>query len=171
MNQLGFTIREARTEDAPTLALAERDIAKEPGFLASRPHELTDEKFVAKIAELSSTDNGRYLVAEKAGQIIGHAIFDPLRLEAIRHVVHLTLAVHPGWQGKGVGRALLAELIEWGRSSPAVEKAELHVRSGNLAAQALYRKMGFVEVGRWKRRVKCAPGQYLDDIGMELWLK
>jgi len=166
-----FTIRQARVEDAPFLAQAERQIAETPGFLVSRPHELKDEKFAAKIAELAAAENGCYLVAEQDGEIIGHAMFDPLHLAAIKHVVHLTLAVHAGWQGKGVGKALLGQLIEWARSAPAVEKAELHVRSGNTVAQALYRKMGFVEEGRWKRRVKVGPGQYFDDVLMGLWLK
>jgi putative acetyltransferase len=171
MTALDYKIRQARIEDAPLLAQAEREIAKEPGFLVSRPHELKDEKFAAKIAELATSENGRYLVAEKDGGLIGHAMFDPLHLDAIRHVVHLTLAVHPGWQGKGVGKALLGALIDWAKSAPAVEKAELHVRSGNEAAQALYRKLGFVEEGRWKRRVKVAPGKYFDDVLMGLWLK
>jgi ribosomal protein S18 acetylase RimI-like enzyme len=89
----------------------------------------------------------------------------------VRHVVHLTLVVHPGWQGRGVGRALLTSLIEWARTAPAVEKIELNVRSSNTAAQTLYRKLGFTEIGRWRRRVRVAPGQYLDDVAMELVVK
>lgn len=169
--EIHFTIRKARIEDAPTLAQADREIARTPGLLVSQPSELTDVKFAAKIAELATAENGRYLVAEKNGEVVGHAVFDPLSLESTRHVVHLTLAVHPGWQGKGVGELLLRHLIEWARSAPSVEKAELHVRSGNTGAQALYRKMGFVEEGRWSRRVKVGPGQYFDDILMGLWLK
>lgn len=101
-----FTIRQARVSDAPALAAAERAIAATPGALASRPHELRDENFAAKIAELAAADNGRYLVAATDDEPIGHAVFDPLRLDATRHVVHLTLAVHPGWQRQGVGAAL-----------------------------------------------------------------
>jgi ribosomal protein S18 acetylase RimI-like enzyme len=166
-----FTIRKACVEDAHILAEAEREIARTPGFLASHPDELKDENFTAKIKALSTAENGRYLVAEQNGEITGHAMFDPLLLAAIRHVVQLTLAVHPGWQGKGVGKALLFELIQWGRKAPLVEKAELHVRSGNTVAQTLYRKMGFVEEGRLKRRVKLGPEHYLDDVLMGLWLK
>jgi ribosomal protein S18 acetylase RimI-like enzyme len=86
-------------------------------------------------------------------------------------VVHLTLVAHPGWQGRGVGRALLEHLIAWAKSAPVVEKIELHVRSSNTGAQALYRKLGFTEMGRWKRRLKIAPDQYLDDVAMELFVK
>ena len=165
------TIRPARVADAPVLAEAERAIAATPGLLVSQPAELSDEKFAQKIAALDGADNGRYLVAESAGQIVGHGLLDPLPLAAVRHVVHLTLAVHPGWQGRGVGRALLAQLIEWAMAAPAVEKIELHVRSSNAAAQALYRKLGFTEIGRLQRKVKIAPGQYVDDVAMELLVK
>jgi ribosomal protein S18 acetylase RimI-like enzyme len=166
-----LTIRDARVEDAPALAQAEREIAKTPGFLASQPFELPDELFAKKIAELSKADNGKYLVAQKGDEIVGHAMLNPLSLSACRHVVHLTMAVHPGWQGKGVGKILLGELIDWAKRAAAVEKIELHVRSSNTAAMSLYKKFGFVEVGRWTRRLKVSSGQYLDDVSMELCLK
>jgi L-phenylalanine/L-methionine N-acetyltransferase len=171
MNRPQLTIRSARVEDAQVLAQAERTIAATPGFLVSQPAELTDEKFAQKIAALEVADNGHYLVAEAAGHIVGHGMLDPLPLAAVRHVVHLTLAVHPGWQGQGVGRALLGRLIEWARTAPAVEKIELHVRASNEPAQALYRKMGFREIGRLQRKVKIAPGEYVDEVSMELLVK
>jgi ribosomal protein S18 acetylase RimI-like enzyme len=170
MDRPPLTIRPARIEDAPTLARAAREIAAKPGFLASQPAELTDERFAEQIAALDRADNGCFLVAEAAGQIVGHGNLDPLRLAATRHVVHLTLVAHPGWQGMGVGRALLGSLIEWAKAAPAVEKIELHVRSSNTTAQVLYRKMGFTEMGRWRRRIKIGPGQYLDDVAMELFV-
>jgi ribosomal protein S18 acetylase RimI-like enzyme len=60
---------------------------------------------------------------------------------------------------------------EWARSAPAVEKIELNVRASNTLAQTLYRKVGFTEIGRWRGRVNIAPGQYLDDVAMELFVK
>ena len=166
-----LVIRSARVEDAPGLAQAERAIAATPGLLVSLPAELTDERFAQKIAALGVADNGRFLVAEAAGQLVGHGMLDPLPLAAVRHVVHLTLAVHPGWQGMGIGRELLGSLIAWARATAAVEKIELNVRSSNAPAQALYLALGFTEIGRWSRRVRIAPGEYVDDVAMELLVK
>lgn len=171
MSRSELTIRPARVDDAPVLAEAERTIAATPGLLVSQPAELTNERFAQKIAALGGADNGRYLVAESAGQIVGHGMLDPMPLAAVRHVVHLTLVVHPGWHGRGVGRSLLDRLIEWARSAPAVEKIELNVRSSNGPAQRLYRKVGFTDVGRWHRRVKVGAGEYIDDVAMELLVK
>lgn len=165
-----ISIREARLEDANVLAHEERQIASVPGFLVSKPHELADENFRQKIEVLSKSQNGKYIVAEIEGKVAGHALLDPLHLTAIQHVVHLTIAVHNGWQEKGVGQAMLTFLIDWARQSPAVEKIELHVRSSNSRAIALYRKLGFQEEGRWRRRVKVKEGVYLDDVLMGLWV-
>ncbi len=165
-----LTIRPAGVEDALILAQAERTIAATPGFLVSQPSELSDERFAEKISSLTGSDNGHDLVVECEGQLVGHGMLDPLPLAAVRHVVHLTLVTHPGWHGQGIGGALLGSLIEWARNSATVEKIELNVRSSNTPAQALYRKMGFTEMGRWRRRVRVSPDQYLDDVAMELFV-
>ena len=164
------SLRVARVEDAPLLARAQRAIAVVPGLLVTGPEEVADERLAQKIAALNAADNGRFLVAEVEGELAGHGMLDPLPFAAVRHVVHLTMAVHPGWQGRGVGRAILSGLIDWARGCPAIGKIELHVRASNAAAIALYRKLGFEEVGRLRQRVKVAPDGYVDDLSMELLL-
>jgi len=171
-----ITLRIAREPDAPTLAAAEREIARTPGRFVSRPDELLDARFAEKIRALAASPRGRYLVAEEAGRIVGHSFLDPLHLRAIEHVAHLSMCVHEGNARRGIGEALLSELIAWARTSP-LEKIELHVRESNLGAIALYRKLGFAEEGRWKRRIRLnpdrdgEPGRYLDDVLMGLWLR
>lgn len=164
------SIRNARPEDAPRLAAAERAIARVPGMLASRPDEIADDSVRRMIVDLAERGRGVYLVAERAGTIVGHALLEPLSLAVTSHVVRLTIAVHEGHQGQGVGRALMNELLRWARSSPRVEKVELQVRSSNDRAIALYRSLGFVEEGRKTRRLKLGPDAYLDDIYMALWV-
>src|SRR5476651_1783634 len=72
-----YEIRNARVEDALALAAAEREIARTPGRLASRPHELKDEAFRERIAALTKSETGRYIVVESNGEVVGHALLDP----------------------------------------------------------------------------------------------
>jgi ribosomal protein S18 acetylase RimI-like enzyme len=164
------SIRRARAEDAPLLAAAERAIAIIPGRLASRPHEIEDGGVEKMISDLNDRGRGNYLVAEEGGAIVGHACLEPLALAVTSHVFRLTIAVHEGHQRRGVGRALMNELLRWARSDPRVEKVELQVRSSNVGAMALYRLLGFVEEGRKTKRLKIGPNEYIDDVYMALWV-
>jgi putative acetyltransferase len=166
--QKHIIIRDACPEDAPLLAQAERNIAATPGRLVSHPSELRDEDFAQTIALLTANPCGKYLVAQIDGQTVGHGFLAPLHRIAIAHVVNLTLAVHEGFQGCGVGKAILGHLIAWAKETPGVEKIELNARHTNAAAIGLYRKMGFTEEGRLHQRIKLTDGTYLDDILMAL---
>ena len=76
------SIRNARREDAPLLAAAERAIASVPGMLASRPDEIDDDAVREMIIALDDRGRGNYLVAEHAGTVVGHAFLESLSLAA-----------------------------------------------------------------------------------------
>ena len=135
-----------------------------PGLLVSRPSELIPENFEKKIAELAKI--GRYVVAEKAEKIVGRALLDPMPLAAFSHVFRLTIVVHPGFLGQGIGSSLMRDLMEWSKQSPRVKKIELLVRATNERAIHLYSKLGFVEEGRFRNRVRLPDGSFLDDLAM-----
>ncbi|RDE09487.1 ribosomal protein S18-alanine N-acetyltransferase [Pelagibacterium lacus] len=59
----------------------------------------------------------------------------------------LTIAVDPRLRGKGMGRALLEAAFADLAMSP-VTSMVLEVDETNLAAQRLYRRFGFAEIGR-----------------------
>jgi len=59
----------------------------------------------------------------------------------------LNLCVHPDWQGQGLGHKLIRRLLKLAGQRGA-ETAFLEVRESNHKARALYRRLGFVEVGR-----------------------
>jgi len=162
-------IRAARVEDAEALCAAERETARIPGRLISRPAELHAGAFAQKIEKLAET--GCYLVAERDDAIAGHALLEPLApLQALEHVRTLTIVVHPGHTGLGVGAALMSALLYWA-STAGVEKIELRVRAGNEPALHLYKKFGFEEEGRLRRRIRLPDGADLDDICMARFLK
>lgn len=170
MTDYTFKIRKAQIDDAPLLAEAEREIAKIPGRLASRPHEIKDEDVSKKISILDRSDSGIFVVIEADGDIVGHALLDPLKLEVTAHVVDLTIAIHEGHQGKGFGKALMAYLIGWAKANAKIEKIMLHVRSSNENAISLYQNLGFVTEGTRVKQLKIGPNSYLDNIAMALWV-
>jgi N-acetylglutamate synthase len=63
------------------------------------------------------------------------------------------IVVAPKARGKGLGRRLVAALIDWGRRQGATS-AYLLVREANAPARALYRSLGFVEVYRYANMVR-----------------
>ncbi|WP_430535596.1 ribosomal protein S18-alanine N-acetyltransferase [Listeria rocourtiae] len=79
-----------------------------------------------------------YLVAEQNEEVIGYA-----GVWLILDEGHITnIAVHPDYQGKGYGQALLAELLDTA-TAKGVIRLTLEVRVSNMQAQKLYRKFGF----------------------------
>jgi ribosomal-protein-alanine N-acetyltransferase len=60
------------------------------------------------------------------------------------------VAVRPEHRGQGFGRALIVSALNHGRAAGA-RTALLEVRRSNLAAQALYRGLGFVQIGERPR--------------------
>ncbi len=167
MNNLAtstVTLRHARETDAVMLCAAERDIARTPGRLVSLPEELIESNFARKIAELQTT--GMYLVAERDGVIVGHAMLDTVApLRRLAHVRTLTIVVHAANAGQGIGTALLRALLD-AAAHNGIERIELRVRATNAAAIALYRKCGFTDECSSLRRIKLEDGSYLADNSM-----
>lgn len=157
-------IRTAHVDDAPVLCAAERETARVPGRLVSQPHELQEAAFAQTIAEL---DDGSYLVAERDGVVVGHALLEHAgRIYGLAHVRSLTIVVHPGHTTQGIGTLLLHALQDWVHANPAVQRVELRVRASNAVAIHLYKKCGFVEESRFRKRVRLPDGSCIDDIGM-----
>lgn len=62
----------------------------------------------------------------------------------------MNIAVHPDFRRKGIGEALVTELIHQ-LMEAGNECLTLEVRVSNTPAQSMYTKLGFVEVGRRPR--------------------
>ena len=91
--------------------------------------------------ELSQTDTRRYWVAEQGGEIVGYCgLMCVLPLADVQ-----TIAVVPACEGRGIGSALLAGLIEEARRRGA-EDVLLEVRADNPRAQELYVRFGFERI-------------------------
>jgi len=85
----------------------------------------------------------RSLVAECDGRIVGIAVG---RVVAPDESEVLNVAVDRGHRRRGIAEHLLGELLLFFSGTCFLE-----VRESNAAAQQLYKKMGFIEVGKRSR--------------------
>lgn len=157
-------IRQADKDDAESISENERATVVTPGLLVGRKDEIPLSAYINKIQILSN--RGRYIVAEREVIVVGHAFLDPMMMAANSHVFQLTIVVHPQYTGGGIGRALLQDLLSWARRDSRVHKIELIVRITNARAIHLYRCLGFIEEGRFHKRVRLPDGDFLDDLAM-----
>lgn len=112
----------------------------------------------------------RVFVVECAGEIAGYASVKKLFPARLRHVAVLAVAVHPAFQRRGYGRALMCEAIAWAERSD-VCRLELYVRSDNGRAISLYRSLGFELEGIRRGFIKTLSGDLIDDFIMARFLQ
>ena len=99
--------------------------------------------------EVSDNPSARCWAAELDGYVVGMLV-----LWMIVDETHIaTLATHHEFRRQGIAKQLLVTALEHAYTEGA-RSALLEVRAGNEAAQAMYRKFGFDEVGRRKRYYK-----------------
>jgi len=93
------------------------------------------------IDELSQPETRRYVVAEADGGIVAYA-----GLMCVQPIADIqTIAVVPEFEGRGIGSAVLAELIAEARRRGA-DDVLLEVRADNPRAQQLYLRFGFEQI-------------------------
>lgn len=154
------TIRAARVEDAPAL----NAVANQPGFrrqtlrLPFRPVAET-RKWLEGQGETDTI-----LVAEVAGQVVGMADL-ARRKGRMAHSGGIGMGLHDDWCGRGIGSALMRELLDIADSWLGLQRVDLTVYADNAPAIALYRKFGFVEEGR-HRAFALRDGVFVDALTM-----
>ncbi len=93
---------------------------------------------------------GVELVAEIDGRVVGHLGMILNRAPRRKHVGSFGISVHLDFHGKGVGRALMTEMINLSDNWLNLVRLELSVASENSRAIALYRSFGFEVEGELK---------------------
>ena len=134
------TLRPMRWWDVPAALALER---------ALFPDAWSESTFWSELAGVP--DTRLYVVAERAGRLVGYA-----GLFATRHTADVqTVAVAPDAQGHGIGGVLLRALLDEA-DRRGVGEVLLAVRADNEAAQRLYAAHGFGRIAL--RRGYYQPG-------------
>jgi L-amino acid N-acyltransferase YncA len=126
------------------------------------------EEIRAKIERVAAA-GWPFLVAEQDGAVVGYAYATQFRdRDAYRFTAEDSIYVHPGFQGRGTGKALLQALID--RAGAFGFRQLIAVIGGaEPASIQLHAKFGFKEAGRltavgWKKE------RWLDSVYMQLEL-
>lgn len=100
----------------------------------------------AFLAELES-NHIRYVAAREDDKLVGYAGISRLgRRRPYEYEIH-TIGVDPEYQGRGIGRRMMTELLEYASEGTVF----LEVRTDNEPAISLYESLGFVNVGLRRR--------------------
>ena len=130
---MDIIIRKAKLYDVPAMARIERDSFGSPWSA----EEITKD--------VNAGGNVYVAVAECGGEKAGYGEIRNIAGEAQIY----NIAIAPEFRREGIGAALLRHMIEKAEGD-GCSLVTLEVRSDNDAAMALYKKLGFREVGRRK---------------------
>ena len=111
-----------------------------------------------------------YLVAEENGEIQGYGYCTLYRTRpAYRYTLEDSVYVKQGLQGKGIGKAVLAALIERCRALNYRQIIAVIGDSANVASIAVHASLGFVRAGNL-RSTGFKFGRWVDSVLMQLAL-
>jgi ribosomal protein S18 acetylase RimI-like enzyme len=161
-------IRRSNLIDIPLIEQLYKKVAAIEGGLARTEAEITREyieHFVSK-----SIVNGIEFVAtdRETNSIVGDIHCFGSGIKAFAHVLgDLTIAVHPDFQGQGIGKMLFGELLdEVTDNRPHILRVELIARESNTRALRFYESLGFEPEGRLVKRIRSVGGGFEDDVLM-----
>ncbi|MFZ0422082.1 MAG: N-acetyltransferase family protein [Xanthobacteraceae bacterium] len=137
---------------------------------ASFELEPPDEAEMLRRFQSLLADGYPYVVAEIAGAIAGYAYAGPYRARAAyRWTVEDSIYIAPEFHRRGIGKLLLARLIEDSEERGYRQMIAVIGDSAQAASIALHRAAGFAMVGTL-RSVGFKHGQWLDTPLMQLAL-
>ncbi len=161
----GIPIRPAQPRDLAAITRI-YDCAVRHGT-ASFEIEPPDEREMARRYEALRTGGYPYLVAELDGEILGFAYVGPYRARAAyRWSVEDTIYVAPSSQRRGIGRALLEQLIVDAEAGGFRQMIAVIGDSANAGSIELHRASGFRLVGTFDN-VGFKFGRWLDSVLMQ----
>lgn len=153
-DRVPWLVRAARSSDAEAWHALQRGIYAE-GTAFVGDGAASAPSLAARLRGLDPRD-GHVSLAVVGGEPIGWVELHRGGSRRLAHLAVLTVAVAPGWRGRGVGTALMDAARRWA-ASLRLRKLQLHVRAGNTGAIALYRRLGYEVEGVLRDQVAVAP--------------
>ena len=166
-----IVIRKAIKEDAGVIIDYCNVVGGESDNLLFGENELgvtleQEEKFIEGMADSKTSG---FFIGLIDGKIVSIANLSTLTRQRAAHNSEIGISVRKKYWGLGIATIMLESVIEFAKASKQIEIIGLSVRADNLAALRLYKKLGFVEIGRYPKFTKIKD-KYYDNILMNLYL-
>ena len=146
-----YTLRDARPSDLPA-------VRESYNYYVANSTVTFDEdamslkEWKSKFAYLAKLGMPFVVAESPSGQLLGYALVTPWKQKrAYRFTVENSIYLGPAASGKGLGRALLGELIARSKAAGLKEMIAVIADQGAEGSIALHEKFGFVEIGRMGR--------------------
>jgi L-amino acid N-acyltransferase YncA len=108
-----------------------------------------------------------YVVMEDAGRVLGFSYASPFRLRAAyRYTAEESVYIHPDHLGRGLGKALVGEVIAACEALGLRQLVAVIGDSANAGSIGLHRSLGFVEIGAG-RAFGFKHGRWVDIVQMQ----
>lgn len=157
-------LRRVRTEELDALvALGKAIVVADVGVVLD-PDESSHGRTARRFGKLQEAGHRNALVlgAFSGGVLVGSSDVFRHELRRMQHSGALTMGVHPDWQGRGIGRALLQTALAWA-DGVGLRRVELNVLAHNSRAVRLYESAGFVLEGTRVGAFVFPDGRLVDD--------
>lgn len=170
-NRQEFFIRGLKYADADDLQAVVNSLVEEKSMMGpQRKIGRADEvKLIRHILHKVLNGKAVYLVAEKAGRVVGGASVYAGLFANNCHVGETGVFLEKESRGRGLAEELLKEAFKAAKKALKLKILQLNVYAENKKSIKLYKKLGFQKVGVIKKG-RFHFGRYLDLIIMVKYL-
>lgn len=131
--------------------------------------QITVEQEEEFIESTSNDTNSIMLVGYVKDELVSIASISTPTRERIAHTSEIGLSVKKKYWNVGVGSALLTKLIEFAKQTNTIKIIHLKVRADNKSGIYIYNKLGFEEIGCYRKFFKIDESYY-DALLMNLYI-
>jgi ribosomal protein S18 acetylase RimI-like enzyme len=161
-------IRYATIDDLEAIRALYHAVTLQGTGIARRTEEVTEQYIRGFIQK--SIERGIILVAQESvnGLLVAEVHTYRMEPQVFSHVLsELTIVVHPAYQQYGIGRNIFQSLLKQVEDHyPSILRVELVAKETNDRAIHFYEQLGFVQEGRFERRITSDNGGFEADIPM-----
>lgn len=142
-------------------------VSSETPYLLRTPEECSDteESEKAFINRYNKSENECMITVFDGDTVVGNCNLNIKNRKKVRHRAELGIGLRKSHYSLGIGTTLITELSVLARKAGCTQ-LELTYVNGNVRAENLYKKCGFVEVGRMPDGVRFDDGSCADDVFM-----